>query len=99
MSSEAYIIIKQNEYMKKFRNAGATDAARARPLDELKIKRDRIFRKMEDKNIFRPGRGPETYYMDPNAAEEFVEARRRRTFYMLLLIVVVAAVMFFLSRR
>ncbi|MCX6573651.1 MAG: hypothetical protein NTX99_06630 [Candidatus Aminicenantes bacterium] len=99
MSSEAYIIIKQNEYMKKFRNAGATDPMRARPLAELKIRRDRIFRKMEDKDIFKPGRGPETYFMDQNAAEEFVEARRRRTFYMLLLIAVVAAVMFFLSRR
>jgi hypothetical protein len=99
MSSEAYIIIKQNEYMKKFRNAGATDPMRARPLAELRIRRDRIFRKMEDKDIFKPGREPETYFMDPNAAEEFVEARRRRTFYMLLLIAVVAAVMFFLSRR
>lgn len=99
MSSEAYIIIKQNEYMRRFRNAGATDVAKARPLAELKVKRDRIFRKMEDKDIFKPGRLPETYFMDPNAAEEFVEARRRRAFYMMLLIVVVAAVMFFLSRR
>jgi hypothetical protein len=85
--------------MKKFRNAGAMDVSNARTLAELKIRRDRIFRKMEDKGIFKPGRGPETYYMDGNAAEEFVEARRRRTFYMLLLIAVVAAVMFFLSRR
>lgn len=99
MSSEAYIIIKQNEYMKKFRNAGASDVSKARTLAELKIGRDRIFRKMEDKGIFKPGRGPETFYMDGNAAEEFVEARRRRTFYMLLLIAVAAAVMFFLSRR
>ena len=99
MSSEAYIIIKQNEYMKKFRQAGATDPMRALPLAELKIKPDRIFRKMENKNIFMPGRAAGTYYMDANAAEEFVEARRRRAFYMLLLIVVVAAVMFFLSRR
>lgn len=99
MSSEAYIIIKQNEYMKKFRRAGATDPMRALPLAELGIKPDRIFRKMEVKSIFRPGRAAGTYYMDANAAEEFVEARRRRAFYMLLLIVVVAALMFFLSRR
>ena len=99
MSGEAYIIIKQNEYMKKFRNAGALDAKSAVPLADMKIKRDRIFRKMEDKDIFRPGRTPETYYMEANAAEEFVEARRRRTFYTLLLIIIVAAVMFFLGRR
>jgi hypothetical protein len=99
MSGEAYIIIKQNEYMRRFRNGGATDASKARPLAELKVKRDRIFRKMEDKDIFKPGRMPETFYMDVSAAEEFVEARRRRTFYMLLLVLVVAAVLFFLGRR
>jgi hypothetical protein len=99
MSSEAYVIIKQNEYLRKFRNAGALDVKTARPLAELKITRDRFFRKMEDKSIFLPGRAPDTYYMDTNAAEEFVEARRRRMFYMLLLIIVVAAIMFFLGRR
>jgi len=99
VSGEAYIIIKQNEYMNKFRKAGALDAKSAVPLADMKIKRDRIFRKMEDKDIFRPGRTPETYYMEANAAEEFVEARRRRTFYTLLLIIIVAAVMFFLGRR
>jgi hypothetical protein len=99
MSSEAYVIIKQNECMRKFRNAGALDVKTARPLTELKIKRDRIFRKMEDKGVFRPGRTPDAYYMDAAAAEEFVEARRRRMFYALLLVLIVAAVLFFLSRR
>jgi hypothetical protein len=99
MSGEAYVIIKQNEYMKKFRDAGATEPSKARPLADLKIKPDRIFRKMEDKAVFLPGRTPDTFYLDPQAAEEFIEARRRRTFYLLLLMVIVAAVMFFLSRR
>jgi hypothetical protein len=99
MSSEAYVIIKQNEYMRKLRNAGALDAKTALPLAELKIKRDHIFRKMEDKGIFRPGRPPDAYYMDAAAAEEFVEARRRRMFYTLLLVIIVAAALFFLSRR
>jgi hypothetical protein len=99
MSSEAYIIIKQNEYMKKFRQAGATDPMRALPLPALRIKPDRIFRKMEGQAVFLPGRTPETFYMDENAAEEFVAARRRRAFYMMLLAIIVAAVVFFLSRR
>jgi hypothetical protein len=99
MSSEAYVIIKQNEYMRKFRNAGATAPMRAKPLAELRVKRDRIFRKMEDKAIFLAGRTPETYFMDPNAAEEFVETRRRRTFYLLLLALVVAAIVFIIGRR
>lgn len=99
MSSEAYVIIKQNQYMKGFRNAGAIDPARAKTLAELGLRPSRIFQKMVEKDIFRPGRGPETYYIDEGAAEEFVEARRRRAFYMMLLILIVAAVMFFLNRR
>jgi len=99
MSSEAYIIIKQNEYMRKFRHGGATDAAKARTLANLGIKPGRIFRKMQDKDIFRPGRSPESFYIDENAAEEFVAARRRRAYYLMLLVIIVAALMFFLSRR
>jgi hypothetical protein len=99
MSSEASIIIKQNEYMRRFRKAGATDPSRAKPLAELGIKPSRIFRRMEDKAIFLPGRIPEAYYMDPAAAEEFVETRRRRAFYILLLVLAAGIVLFFLNRR
>lgn len=99
MSAEAYVIIRQNEYMRRFRKAGATDAMKARPLAEMGVKPDRIFRKMEDKAIFLPGRTPDTYYMDVRAAEDFVEGRRRRIFYALLLILAAAVVLFFLSRR
>lgn len=99
MSSEAYVIIKQNEYMRKFRGAGALDPKTARPLAELGVRPDRIFRKMVDKDIFRPGRTPDSFFMDAGAAEGFVEARRRRTFYMFLLIIAVFLVLFFLGRR
>lgn len=99
MSNEAYIIIKQNQYMRKFRDAEATDPARAKTLAELGFKPSRIFQKMRDKEVFRPGRAPETFYLDERAAEEFVDARRRRTFYTLLLMLILAAVLFFLNRR
>jgi hypothetical protein len=99
VSSEAYIIIKQNQYMRKFREAGATHPDAARTLAELDIRPTGIFRKLEHKDIFKPGRRPETYYMDEPAASDFVEARRKRVFYMLLLLLVVAAVLFFLGRR
>jgi len=99
MSSAAYVIIKQNEYMRRFRNAGATDPIRARTLADLRIKQDRVFRKLENKDVFRPGRAPDTFYMNMAAAEEFIEARRRRAFTLLLLAVLVAAVVFFLGRR
>jgi hypothetical protein len=99
MSSEAYVIIKQNEYMRRFRRAGATDPARARTLEDLGVKPSLIFRKMVARDVFRSGRAPETYYLDESAAEEFVDARRRRIFFTLLLMLVLAAVLFFLGRR
>lgn len=98
MGNEAYVMIRQNEYMRKFRNAGAVDRLRAKPLAELGIKPSRIFRAMEDKAVFLPGRDPETYYMDTNAAEDFIEARRRRAFFLLLLVLAAAVALFFLGR-
>lgn len=95
----AYVIIKQNEYMRKFRNAGATDPMRAKTLADLGIKASRIFRKLEGKAIILPGRDPGTYYMDTNAADDFIETRRRRAFFLLLLAMAAAAALFFLGRR
>jgi hypothetical protein len=95
----AYMIVKQNEYMRKFRNAGATDPMRAKSLADLGIKPSRIFQKLADKDIFLPGRAPETYYMDVNAADDFIETRRRRAFFLMLLALAAAAAMFFLGRR
>ena len=97
--SGAYIIIKQNEYMRRFRRVEATDPMRAKSLADLGIKPSRIFHKMEGKAIFIPGRAPGTYYMDSNAAEDFVEKRRRRAYFLMLLALAAAAVVFFLGRR
>jgi hypothetical protein len=72
---------------------------RAKSLADIGIKPSRIFRKMEDKAIFLPGRAPGTYYMDPGAADDFIEARRRRAFFLLLLALAAATVVFFLGRR
>lgn len=99
MSSQAHVIIKQNEDMRKFRSAGAVDMKSARTPAELGVKPDRIFRKMVDKEVFRQGRAGDLYYLDTAAAEAFVEARRKRAFYMFLLIIAVFLVLFFLGRR
>jgi hypothetical protein len=54
---------------------------------------------MQDKEIFRPGRTQESFYIDENAAEEFVETRRRRIFYLMLLALAAAALGLLLGRR
>ena len=70
MSSEAYVIIKQNEYMRKFRGAGALDPKTARPLAELGVRPTTgNLRKMADKDVFQAGPAPDSFYMDAGAAE------------------------------
>jgi len=82
-----YVIIKQNQYMRIFRKADATDRSRAKPLAELGIRETHIFRRMVDKGVFvATGAGP--YYMDQDAAAEFIAARRKRAFYMLALVLI-----------
>jgi hypothetical protein len=99
MSNSAYVIIKQNECMRKFRNAEATGPKQAKTLEELGVKPDRIFRGLEDKAVFLPGRDPGTYYMDANAADDLIAARRRRALLMMVLGLAAALALFLLARR
>jgi hypothetical protein len=87
MSGE-YVIIKQNQYMRIFRKAGATDRPRARTLADLGVRESWIFRRMADKGVF-VSAGNGAYYMDENAAAEFVAARRKRAFFILVLMLLI----------
>lgn len=80
-----FIIIKQNQYMRIFRKAEAVDRGRAKPLDVLGVRETGIFRRMVDKGVF-INAGGNLYYMDPNAADDFIARRRKRAFFALLLI-------------
>ena len=83
MSGE-YVYIKQNLYMRAFRRAGATDRGRAMPLTDVRVRESHIFRRMVDKGVFVDAGGGR-YYMDEDAAHEFVVSRRKRSFYVLVL--------------
>ena len=87
MSGE-YVIIKQNQYMRIFRKAEATDRGRARALADLGIRESGIFRRMVDKGVFVPS-GNGAYYMNENGASQFIAARRKRAFFMLVLILII----------
>ena len=79
-----YVIIVQNQYLRVFRKAGVTDRGRAKTLPDLGLRETSIFRRMADKGVFvEAGNG--AYYMDEDAAAEFVAARRKRTFFALVL--------------
>ncbi len=83
-----YVIVKQNQYLARFRKAGATDRAHARTLEDLRIRETGIFRRMVDKGVFVAAAGG-AYYMDPGAAHEFIVARRKRVFTTLVLAAIV----------
>ena len=89
-----YIIIKQNQYMRKFRQAEATDAPHARPLSEIGIRRrSGIFRRMAGRGVFvETAEG--VYYMNQEAAEAFVAARRRRILIAIGLIVLIGLILY-----
>ncbi len=97
MSGE-YIIIKQNQYMRIFRKAEAVDRGRAKPLDVLGVRETGIFRRMVGKGVF-INAGGDLYYMDLNAARDFIVARRKRVFFMLVLVLVALLVLFALNGR
>jgi hypothetical protein len=83
-----YIIVKQNLYMRAFRKAEATDRRRARTLAQLGIRETGIFRRMVDKGVF-VATGGDAYYMDENAASDFVAERRKRAFFTLALMLLI----------
>jgi hypothetical protein len=93
-----YIIIKQNQYMRVFRKAEALDRGRARTLDELGVRETRIFRRMADRGVF-VATGTGAYYMDRDAAAEFVARRRKRAFFLLILILLILLVLFVFNGR
>jgi uncharacterized membrane-anchored protein len=72
-----YVIIKQNQYMRVFRKADATNPGQARTLAALGLHESAIFRRMVDKGVF-VSTGSDAYYMNQDAAEDFIAARRRR---------------------
>jgi hypothetical protein len=93
-----YIIIKQNQYMRIFRKADAMDRGRAKPLDVLGVRETRIFRRMANRGVFVDAGGG-AYFMDPDAAQEFIAWRRKRTFFALVLILLAILALFVLNGR
>ena len=94
MSGE-YVIIKQNQYMRIFRKAGATDYRTAKTLEELGIRPTGIFNRMVDRGVF-VNAGRDAFYIDQDAAAEFVSARRKRALLALVLALLAFLILFLL---
>jgi hypothetical protein len=79
------IIIKQNQYMRVFRKAGATNPDQGRTLASLGLRETGIFRRMAAKGVF-VATGGGGYYLNRERAGEFVAERRKRALFVLALV-------------
>jgi len=77
MSGGAVIAIRRKRLVRKFREAGATDSAHAVTLESLGERRSWIFDQMVRAGVFGPTRDGR-YFMDEQAATEFMHRIRMR---------------------
>ena len=88
--SAAVVILKQNQLMRRFAEAGATTPATAKVPEDIRCRQNWIFRRMVARGVFVPvGNG--RFYMDEDAAAEFKRRRRARLLWMLALVAVAMA--------
>jgi hypothetical protein len=85
MSAAAVIVARQNNLIRRFREAGATAPNFARSPKDLGCRNSWIFRRLVTRGVFvetKPGR----YYVDEFAADEFMRARRAWALGMLAIV-------------
>jgi hypothetical protein len=77
MSVAAVIAIRRKKLVKRFREAGATDPEHAVMPEALGERRSWIFNQMLEHDVFLPALNGR-FYMDDQAATEFLRQRRIR---------------------
>jgi hypothetical protein len=81
-----------------FERAGATDASSAKPLQEIGLEEDSVLRSMADRGLVREA-SPGRWYLDRDAAAEWLASRRRLAVLIAFLAMLVGAAMWFLQHR
>jgi hypothetical protein len=99
VSAAAVIVIRRKQLVRGFREAGAVDREHAASLEQLCQRRSWIFDQMVRHGVFIET-DPGQFFMDEQAAEEFLSERRTRALIVggaLLLILVVIWILGLLS--
>jgi hypothetical protein len=86
------ILGKERAVLRAFRQAGATDAASARTLDEIGLRPGLGLRRLRNRAVIRVAR-PEHYFLDEEVWDAVHRSRRRLT-----VMIFVAMVLFFAAR-
>lgn len=97
MSAAAVIVLRRKRLIRAFREAGATDRARAVTLEQLGQRSSWIFDRMVQRGVFvatEAGR----YYLNERAAAEFQAAMQRRALIFIATALFVAILIWWFSR-
>lgn len=77
MSAAGAIVVRQNKYIRRFRNAEALSPETAKTLEELGIRESWTFSRMVGRGVFIEA-GEGRYYMDPIGEDQFLAGRWMR---------------------
>ena len=97
-STAAFIIAKQNQYVRRFKGAGAVSPETAVELIRIGCRDSCLFQRLVGRGVFK-ATSQERYYIDIAAADEFRRDRRNRALIALLItLAILAIVMYFATR-
>jgi hypothetical protein len=98
MSSAAFIVAKQNQYLRCFKEAGAVSPDTAMDLEQVGCRDSRMFRWLVRREVIRLT--PEgKYYLDVEAAHAFRQVRRARALVVLVIILMIVVVLIYFSTK
>jgi hypothetical protein len=96
--SSGFIIAKQNQYMRRFQEAGAVSPETARSLEQVGCRDSRMFQRMVRRDVICQA-APGKYYLDVQAAQGFRKARRERALNVLPIVLVIAVVLIYFTMK
>jgi hypothetical protein len=96
--SSGFIIAKQNQYLRRFQEAGAVAPESAMSLEQVGLRDSRMFQRLVRREVIRQA-GPGKYYLDVQAAQAFRTARRERALNALLIVLVIAVVLIYFTMK
>jgi hypothetical protein len=96
--SAGFIIAKQNQYLRRFQEAGAVSPETARSLEQVGCRDSRMFQRLVRREVIRQA-ATGKYYLDVEAAQVFRKARRERALNALLIVLVLAVVLIYFSMK
>lgn len=98
MSAAAVIIVRRKRLIRRFSERGATSPDRAIPFADVGVRRSWIVEQMVSRGVF-VSVGADRYYMNEQAAGEFLHAQRRRALVVTAILLVVFMIVILMSLR